>query len=249
MLRELKSEFRKLLSVRSTYVISAVALALTGFISLVAMGVQSDGVFAPNGLQRAVLDIIPIMGTFVGIIAILLIGHEYRYNTIYYTLTSTNQRVKVLAAKLAATGLFGIVFALITIVWTLAMVSLGLKWGGHYIGPQDFEVGSVLWKSLAYMVSTAWFGLLLGFVSRNLTFALVAYFMLPVLEQFAIFLLKLNANYFPTNAQNNILSMGMGQGMPVEGAFTAVASLGVFGLYLLALLIASTFLFVKRDAN
>ncbi len=247
MLRELKSEFRKLLSIRSTYVITAVALVLTGFISLVAMGVQSNGDFTSTGMQHAILDIVPIMGTFVGLIAILLIGHEYRYNTIYYTLTSTNNRLKVLAAKLIATGLFGVVFALLTIIWTLAMVSLGLKWGGHHIGPQDIEVASVLWKSVAYMVSTAWFGLLLGFVSRNMTFALVAYFMIPVVEPIALFLLKLNANYFPVSAQNNILSMG--PSLSSEGMFTALASLGIFGLYLLALLIASIFLFVKRDAN
>ncbi len=247
MLRELKAEFRKLLSIRSSYIIAAVGLVLTGFIALVAMGLQADGDFASTGMQRAVLDIVPIMATFVGLISIMLIGHEYRYNTIYYTLTATNNRLKVLAAKLLATGLFGVLFALIAIVWTLAMVSLGLKWGGHHVGPQELEVASLLWKSVAYMVTTAWFGLLLGFISRNMTFTLVVFFMIPVIEQFAIFLLKLNANYFPIASQNNILSMG--PNLSHDGAFTALASLGVFGLYLIALLIASVFLFVKRDAN
>lgn len=247
MFRELRAEFRKLASIRSTYITAAIALVLSGFIALFAMGYKMGDEFSSTGMQRAIMDVVPIVGTFVGIVSILLIGHEYRYNTIYYTLTATNNRLKILVAKLVATGAFGLLFALITIIWTIVMVNLGLKWGGHHIGPQDIEIASVLWKSAAYMVSTAWFGLLLGFVSRNMTFALVVYFMIPVVEPIITFLLKLNANYFPTAAQSNILSMG--PSMSNEHAFTALASLGVFGVYLAVLLIASTFSFVKRDAN
>lgn len=245
MIRELHAELRKLVTVRSTFIAAGIALVFSGFIGLYAIGYRGGADFAATTMERSILDIVPITALFVGVMAILLIGHEYRYNTIYYTLTASNNRLKVLVAKLVTSGLLGIVFALVTIVWTLVMVSLGLKWGGHHIEPQQIDMMSVLWKSLAYMITTAWFGMLLGFISRNMTFALVVFFMLPMVEPLVIFLLKIKAQYLPSAAQGNILTTNNFD----PNSFTPLASLGVFSIYLAVLALISAFLFVKRDAN
>ena len=106
MIPTLRSEFRKLFTVRSTYVVSALALVLTIAIAFYGIGYKSGHSLGASGLHDAALNGIAIVGVFVGILAILLICHEYRYNTIAYTLTTANNRLKVLLAKLIVVTVF-----------------------------------------------------------------------------------------------------------------------------------------------
>lgn len=246
MLNQIYSELRKLTSLRSTYLLIGIALVISGLIGLWGIGYKTGAGFGPDGMEGAILQITQVMSTFVGLIAILMICNEYRFNTIYYTLTASNNRLKVLGAKMLVSGLFGLFFAVIAIAWTVLMVTLGLKFGGHTAVPQEIHAFDVLWKSVTFMVSTAWFCLLLGFLTRNLTFSIVTYFMLPIVETLAVLLLKVNGNYLPNTAQDQIMGMA---GTSVPGVLSPLASLGVFAIYLAVMLIASSALFVKRDAN
>ncbi|MEK7153194.1 MAG: ABC transporter permease, partial [Patescibacteria group bacterium] len=98
MSEALRSEYRKLFTIRSTYIISGLALLLVGFISFWVMGYKgaSDN---PHLLMDAATMTGQAISLFMTILAILLITHEYRYNTIMYTLTSSNRRSKALLSK------------------------------------------------------------------------------------------------------------------------------------------------------
>src|ERR1700744_3733974 len=100
MIATLKAEFRKLLTVRSTYVITGLVLVLVIFVAFYVEGwrLDSAGLRDPTQLAGDVTGALMIT-VFGAIVAILLMTHEYRYNTIMYTLTSSNSRSKVFISK------------------------------------------------------------------------------------------------------------------------------------------------------
>jgi ABC-type transport system involved in multi-copper enzyme maturation permease subunit len=244
MTSTLFAEFRKFTTVRSTYIVSLLSLLLGGFIAFWGIGYKGGPVYAPTTLQHSALTVISIVGTFVGILAILLICHEYRYNTIGYTLTASNNRLKVLLAKFIVLGGYALIMAFITILVAMGLTMLGVRVGGHYLGPQTIDLYSLLWKSITYMVGAAWLGLVLGFLSRSLVFAIVAYFLIPSVEPILHALLKISNNYLPSAAQSQIL-----QADPIPGTYSPLASLGVFSIYLAVGFVVSVVLFMRKDAN
>jgi ABC-2 type transport system permease protein len=244
MISALYAEFCKLLTIRSTYIISAVSLLLSGFIAFWGYGYKGGPVYAQSTFQGVALTVVSIVGIFVGIIAILLICHEYRYNTIGYSLTSSNRRLKVLLAKFVVLAGFAIIMALLSTGFAIAMVALGARVGGFSMSTQFVDVYSLLWKVIVYMIGSAWLGLILGFLSRSLVFAIVAYFVLPVIMPLAHQLLKISDNVLITSAQEQIL-----QASPTDGVYSPLASAGVFGAYLLVGLIVAIILFLRKDAN
>ncbi len=245
MMDALRSEFRKLTTVYSTYVISGVALLLVGFFSFYALGYKAETVLGPVALESAVMYGMTVAAVFAGIVAILQVCHEYRYNTIAYTLASSNNRLKVLLAKVLVLTLFAAGFAVFMIVFIISLTSLGAKAGGHDLGPQIIDAFELLWRSAAYTVGSVWLGMILGFIIRSLVGAVVVYFLLPsMIEPILKGFLRVDGNYLPTTAQGQILSTSF---MP--DVYSPLASLGIFALYMAAGWLVATILLVKRDAN
>jgi ABC-type transport system involved in multi-copper enzyme maturation permease subunit len=128
----LRAEFRKILSVRSTYVITAVALLLTAFLSFYVQGFKRYELIIPSKsaeslfLASTIMQHASTLGIFCAFIAVLLMTHEYRYNTIVYTLAASNSRSKVLAAKIIS--ILVVVFFISLII---TAISLGLTVLGH----------------------------------------------------------------------------------------------------------------------
>lgn len=244
MMAALYSEFRKFLTVRSTYIVSILALVFIGLIASYGFGYQSGANATPDMLTQSVLQTTSFVGIFVGILAILLVCHEYRFSTITYTLTASNNRLKVMLAKFITVSAYGVIMTLLGVAVTIPMLIVGIKLGGHDLGTQTLEIYPLLWRAGFFIVSSAWFGLLLGFISRSMVFSLVVYFFLPLVEQLLISLLKVSPNYLPNAAQSQVL-----QRIPQPDMFSAAASAGVFSLYLLGAGIVAVILFVRRDAN
>ncbi|HEX4774579.1 MAG TPA: hypothetical protein VH234_03615, partial [Candidatus Saccharimonadales bacterium] len=91
MMHTLKAEFRKLLTVRSTYIITALVTAFVIFIAFYVIGWRMN----PKDLHdtgQLASDVTGALNltVFGAIVAVLLMTHEYRYNTIMYTLASSN---------------------------------------------------------------------------------------------------------------------------------------------------------------
>jgi ABC-2 type transport system permease protein len=251
MIPTIRAEFRKLLTVRSTYVVSTLTLLLIGLFSFFAAynavhhpdpsGPPSG--FATNALEGAALNAVMLTGTFVAIVAIMLICYEYRYNTIAYSLTISNSRMKVLLAKLKVVSVYAIVMALLGIAMAMAFSKIGAAVGGGSLGPQHVEVWSLLWRSLVFVIGSAWLGLILGFLTRSLVIAITIYFVIPAIEPLLHNILKINQNYLLSASQTNIVQTG-----PQPEWFTAIQSLGVFAIYLAIGLIVASILFTRRDA-
>lgn len=244
MFATIKAEFRKLFTVRSTYFTLLFAFLLVGFVSFYAMGYKSAPRIGADGIQSAVFNVIPVMQVFLGIIAILLIAHEYRYNTIMHTLTASNSRLKVMLAKMIVMSGLATVVTLVSIAYIAGLLVLGVHMSGHQMASQVIDVPAVLWKTLVFTITGTLAGLVIGFLARSVVVATTIYFLIPsMIEPILNSLLKVSSNYLPFMVQSQILNSG-----PPK-AFSPVASAGMFVAYLLAAWVIASVLFVRRDAN
>lgn len=247
MLPAIRAELRKLLTVRSTYIITGLSLLLIGFIAFWGMGYKSATNYiaqSPDLYQNSILNAISIVQIFSGIVAILIVTHEYRYNTIMHTLTITNRRIKVLLAKVAVIAAYSLVFTVVALGLVALLIYLGVKMDGQQLIGQHVDLYSVIWRSLFFVASGTLAAMVFGFLSRSTVFAIVTFFIIPTtVEPLLNNLLKINANYLPFMAQNQILSTGM------PHAYSPLGSAGVFAAYVVGAWILAAVLFVRRDAN
>jgi ABC-2 type transport system permease protein len=123
MIATLKAEFLKILTVRSTYVILGLAVLMSAFLSGFAKGYKLQGaeLFFDSILQQSLLMSVTVTAIFISLIGVLSMTHEYRYNTILYTLTSNRSRTVTLVAKILAVSVCALlataVIALPACIW------------------------------------------------------------------------------------------------------------------------------------
>lgn len=240
MIALLRAECRKLFTVRSTYVISILALLLIGFLAFYVEGFRALN-SGPNWLMGLISNVSTTISIFIAIAAILLMGHEYRYNTIMYTLTSANSRTKVVWAKVITVVWYAVGFTLIA--WVLAALAY---WLGTTMSPvpnlfvaPEF-LWSEIWQSLFFVVAYALMALFLIFVFRHVVGAIAALFILPTVEVLLTPLLKGNAKYLPFGTLEQVHTGAIWS--PATAAF-------LFTTYLIGAWLIAWYLFVRRDAN
>ncbi len=243
----LKAEMRKLLSVRSTYFIVLISLLIVMFFAGFIEGFRGE----PKALQMPGLlggesaSAIVFVGFILAFAGLLLAGHEYRYNTIYYTLTSTNRRYKIVLAKLLVVTCFTAVVALVVTFFSPLCTIVGAHMAGKHIGPQVFDIWSIVWRCLLVAWAYAMYALIFIMILRNQVGAIVSFLLLPLIgENILMLLLKENSKYLPfTAAQSIVNPTTMGNHTTSAQAASTVLA------YILLGLIVSTVLFVRRDAN
>jgi ABC-type transport system involved in multi-copper enzyme maturation permease subunit len=172
---------------------------------------------------------------------LLLVTHEYRYNTVLYTLTAVKSRTRVFLAKIIVISGFALLFSLLFAFASPALTSLALSLRGIEIGPQVFNYGDLLWRALFVGWGTAMAAFVIAMLIRVQVGAIVALFLVPAtVEQLAGLALKDNAVYLPFRSLANI-------------TFPAEVSPGksalVFLCYLVPVLLVTWYSFLRRDAN
>ncbi|HSX36429.1 MAG TPA: ABC transporter permease [Patescibacteria group bacterium] len=246
MFPALKAEFRKLLTVRTTYGYVAASLLFVLFFAGFIEGYHLKGVelLNPQLLSQDVVGALTSLPMVFGaVIAILLVTHEYRHNTIMYTLTTSNSRTKVLAAKFITITVFALLLTTaIAVLGPLASI-LGVHLHGNTLAPQIINYHSLVWRALLSGWTYVMMALVLAVIIRNQIGAIVSLFIIPTIEQVLGLLVKDNMVYLPFSAQNAIL------GTPFRGNITHAHAALVAGGYLLVAWIVAWILFVRRDAN
>jgi ABC-type transport system involved in multi-copper enzyme maturation permease subunit len=261
MITAVKAEFRKLFTVRSTYVISLLFLALGAFLAFYGYGVQSSNGLANNPAARLFVQgslnmIANVLALAAALIGLLLLAHEYRYNTIIYTLTATNSRSKVLAAKIIAILAYVFVYSVISTAILLAMVFAGVAVSGHAMPTQDINYLTFFAKSVFFCEAFAMAGLLFITLIRNQIGAIAALLILPnTIEGLLSLLLKSKAAYLPFTALQQVVQAAMLPGQapahPDPNAITISPAKGavIFLCWLVLGWIVAWILFLRRDAN
>lgn len=206
MMASLRAEMRKLWTVRSTYLILGFILLIMIFFAFYVEGLKAGpSVSEPGKLASEVTSAISAVALFGSIIAVLLVTHEYRYNTINYTLTSSNSRTKVFLAKFITISLFAIAFSLVVGALSPTLTYLGLSLRGLHLVHQDFPIWNLVWRTVFMGWGMAMYALILSSIIRVQVGAIVAMFMAVPVESILGLLLKKNMAYLPFTALDSVI--------------------------------------------
>ena len=244
MIAAFKSEIRNILTVRSTYGVLIATVVLLGFFAFFAQGIKAtpellaDKYAIANTFYEAI-RVLSVVGALVGV---MLVTHEYRYNTIVYTLTASRSRVKVLAAKVLAVSVFAILFTLLVCVICPLFMLAGLAINGGHLVPQTIPFADILWRVFFVGWGYSMLTSIIALLVRGQVIAIIAVFMFPItVEPILGIVLKQNTKYLPFSALSSVGANG-GTLSPTRAAIVVMT-------YLLAGWIISAMLFRKRDAN
>ncbi len=253
MAAALKAEFRKLLSVRSTYYTLGLIFVAMMIFAFYIGGFQAnaEALKNPNLLASQVTSAISAVAGALGLVGLLLMTHEYRYSTIMYTLTSSKSRVRILLAKIIAVSCFALVISLLIGGLSPALTYIGVHLHGHTLAAQTFPLANLLWRCLFYGWALSMIALLFGTIIRSQVGAIVVYFLVPgTVELLLSLLLKSKAVYLPFTALNQVVAeQGVRQGPVETGHLSPGKGALVFGAYFVVGWIVAWILFLRRDAN
>ncbi len=268
MIPALKSEFRKLFSIRSTYLFVLLALVIVGIYSFYGEGFKdASSIIQAAHVKHAVrigsinlfvsgtiTQIGSFVGLFGGIIALLLITHEYRYSTITYTLTASNSRSKVLASKILAIIGFVLGYSIILTAYGIGMIYLGLAFSHNTLPHQEISYLTYFGKVLFHSEGEALVGLLLGVLIRNQVGSFASLFILPgPVEGLLSLILRHDSVYLPFMALDQVIQSPSLSPPGVNEASTGYLSPAkgalVFLAYLTAVWIVGWYSFLRRDAT
>lgn len=249
MISTIRSEIRKLLSVRSTYILLFVVVAIVSLLSFYVEGVWGKtGSPAGNAEAGALKEIIGssvgLAAVFIAIIAILQAGHEFRYNTISYTLTANPSRTKVFLSKLLVLGSFAVITGLVVALLAVGGYLIGLNIRGAELVPQNLDWVMQLLRVMLYSFVYGALGFALVMLFRNLIGAIVLFLVMPTFEPLLGLILKDNAKYLPISTFDHIMGVAIGQ-----TDMTPNIAAGLSILYIASLLLVAWFVFLRRDAN
>lgn len=251
MLPILKSEFRKLFTVRSTYIMIALSMALIILVNFFFEGYKGNTGSPASGVTPGALQSIVSTGAGLGVIfativAILFMAHEYRYNTIMYTLTANVRRSKVLLAKVLTIIIFSLMYSTLACLLAVGSYMAGLSLRDATLPTQNFDVLVQVSRVAFYYMSYALIGLLLAILTRSVVFAVSTFLIVPVtVEPLLGLLLKENAKYLPFTA----LDSTVGVSMTTDKLLSPTNAMAVASVYLVVGCLIAWLFFMRRDAN
>ena len=249
MMTAIRAEFRKLFSVRSTYIVTSLVIIAIAFIGFYVEGwrLTPHELADPGQLSSAVLGGLNFT-VFGALVAILSVTHEYRYNTIMYTLTISNSRSKVLLAKILTLSTYALCLTALIVILAPSMTYLGVAAHGHSFVPQTLHIWNLAWRSLFNGWAYAMAGLLLAVLIRIQVGAVAALFLIPgLVEGILGQIFKSAAPYMPFTSLSEVINSsnvptGVKQLPPSKAAL-------IFTAYLIGGWLVAWFLFLRRDAN
>lgn len=246
MIAALRSELRKILTLRSSYVILGFATLIVLLMSGWAMGYK-HGPLDANFVSGIVTNTLQITSFLLGIVVLLHVTHEYRYNTVYYTLTLARRRTTVFIAKAAAATAVMFVGAIVLTALGVLSGLLGLAASGAVLGAQTIPWAELALKGGVYVWGAGMFALIIAFLVRNQVGAIVMYlFGLSTAEQLLSLLIKDNSAYLPFRSLESVLVQNW---TPEMNTFSPEKSMVIVLCWIVASGLTAWLLFVRRDAN
>lgn len=249
MLASLKAEFRKLLTVRSTYVIVIICLLLVALLAGFGDGFKANpaSLLSPEVLMGESANATSI-GIILAFAGLLLLGHEYRYNTIMYTLTSSPSRLRSLTAKVLTVSIFAVITTLLLSFFSPLCTIIGAHLHGYHIAPQHFDYWWVIWHSAFVGWGYAMYAFILIAIMRNQIGAIVTFLLIPLIGETIIgHIFQNTSKYYPFTSLQTVVTQHAEKGSvavlsPDKSALVAL-------VYIVVGLLISLMFFLRRDAN
>jgi ABC-2 type transport system permease protein len=257
MIDALRYETVRVRTIASTYWTLALGLAFCGLVAL-GFGLDSRGTDLPPALATLLLTgggeslPFPVLGLPVALLGVLSTAHEYRYGTIFPTLTAIPQRSLVLAAKVLVVASVAAAAAVVSVLlcWSIGSIARG--------EPLPIAVEPIPVVLVGYVVLVVLYGVLgvaLGQLTRAIPVATVIILASPlIIEPVITALSGLGAvswladavPYLPFGAGMRLLTAGL---TPASGELLGRWAGGaVFGVFVGVLLGLGWLLFKRRDA-
>lgn len=188
---------------------------------------------------------------FGGVVAVLFMVHEYRYNMIMYTHTTSNSRTKALLSKIITMVVYTLVFTVICGAFGLACYYLGLSLGHAVLPAQNIDWWSMIGRVAFYNIGQVLIALLVTTLTRNIAASIVFLFLAPAtVEPLLGLLLKEKAAYLPFAAFERVISAFGGEGAQlVRGELSVGRAVLVCSIWLVVGWFVTWQLFLRRDAN
>ena len=244
MTDQLLSELRKMRSTRTNLGL------LAGMVALILLTVLLNGLItkkpelADLENQYALLSAGTSAALFAALIGVMAITSEYRHGTIRPTFVVTPRRSRVIAAKVLASLLMGVVFGL---------AAIGLSFGIGYAIlagrdiPLALSTSDVLWLVLGTPVLTAaWAALGVGFgaLVRNQVFAVIGLILWTmIIENLLRGLVPSIGGYTLLGASSAIIAD------PADHVLSAAAGGPLLLAYVVAFVAAGGLLVGRRDVT
>lgn len=241
----LLAELRKIVTIRAFYFILAIIIVLpVGLMALYVYGIRDVSKAAENSmvLANVITNAAGLIATLLSFIAVLSVGHEYRYNTILYAFSSVNNRLKVVLAKLVVLLLVGLVITAMGVALAVAAFYIGQSVQGIATAtqtmPSMLQYGRILLATL-FTVALAFF---VTFMVRSFAFAIAFVLIVPsTVEPLLTLVLKENTRYLPYTATGNAAALNTT--VPYSTSVLVIVA------YTVVLFAATAFLVRRRDAN
>ncbi|GAA3600152.1 ABC transporter permease [Nonomuraea rosea] len=254
----IRAELLKVVTTRLWWVMLIVMLAYVGlslgfFIAFAGQGGPDGQAVIPARGTAAFQESLWGSGAggslFAAVLGVVMMTSEYRYQTITTTLLVAPKRVRVVAAKLAATLVVGVLLGLAVLALTgLAIVGTVLAAGGDLVFTAT--IARVAASVLAVLALYTLFGLGLGALIRNQVGALIAviawvYIVDSIVN--AIPALQPVGKFTPGGATAALTNVGVGFGLDTSYLLPAWAGGAVLLGYALVFSALASVTTLRRD--
>jgi ABC-2 type transport system permease protein len=235
----LRSEWIKLFTTRTTWVMLGIGLICEGLFAGLVVGLVS---FDELGSVEDILTGTGLLMTLMLVLGVLTVSTEFRHGTASSTFLAAPRRWPVLVAKLGAAVLVGLLAGLLYVAVN-GGIALPIYHGRGGDLPPAGDIAEVYTGVVASFALLATFGLGVGAIVRNQVGAIIAaiafFFIISGLPEL---LPGTIGEYFPASAVGTLHGRVEGEGTltQVEGGLVLAAwSLGLWGL--------GTLLVTRRD--
>lgn len=266
--RVLRSEWIKFRTMRSTYVLLAIALVLLiGIWVLVSATFfaeefgGADGPFADatNLTAVAIAGSVGLVQLFFGILGAMAVTSEYSSGSIRSTLTAVPGRTSVLVAKAVVLFLASTILSLIAIGIALVISDALIPELTIDMQLQDPEILRALIAAAIYLGGVAVFGSVCGWVARGpiggITAAVALFPVVPfIFGSIPVQWMNVVSDLLPSNFGQSMYAIGgimeemSDQLFPPTFVLSPYEGLGIFVAYALVFLAIAAFLLKRRDA-
>jgi ABC-2 type transport system permease protein len=242
MIDQLRSELLKLRTTPTLAVLLLAAAGLTVLGACVEALSPSLAELASKDPQRLSLGAgssgAVLLATFAGLLAVT---SEFRYGTIHPTLLVQPRRSVVLAAKLAAAALAGLLFAVVCVAVSFATGLIVLGARGVDVALTTGDALALILGALACAPLSAMLGVAVGALIRNQTGAIVAVAAYALMVDAALFAAAPSlGRYLPGKAGDALA------GRPVDDLLAPGAGAAVLALWVVAFIVAAV---VRTERN